>query len=585
MNHKMLEYAFMYLDFGLSIIPVGQNKKPLIEWKEFQKRKPNREEVIVWLETFEDMNIAVVTGEISDIVVVDVEAGGEVSKLPATIISRTGGGGWHYFYKYPGHKIDNAVRINDKTDIRGDGGYAILPPSIHASGKEYEWAVGLDMADFAEFPEELFRRKQPVFASEEKDWDTLMSEVNPEGTRNDKGARVAGKLLNSISEDLWKLVGWSSFLEWNQKQNDPPLDEKELRSIWESICKKHLSDKDSDNQKVFKPIHISELMAKEFRDPEWVVDGLIPSGGITAISGAPSSYKTFIILELASKVANGDVLFSKFETTKKGILIVDEENGERLFHQRFRQLGVSEKLNINIISLDNFKLEDKTVAMLMSICRERDIGVVIFDSLVRIHSGNENDARDMSRVANLLKQITKNGITVIFTHHNRKSSIFRSDPSQDMRGSSDILASVDCHLAVKKKDTTIVVTQTKLRHAKENNPFQLRVNGGNDKVEFEYLGEIDKEKSKVEIIKDSVKDVLENEVRPLNQKQMTELIREGGITVNPGTLRIALGELEGQIYTRPGYRNANYYSLNPISDEELEELIAEAKNAAKTVGE
>jgi len=38
-------------------------------------------------------------------------------------------------------------------------------------------------------------------------------------------------------------------------------------------------------------------------------------------------------------------------------------------------------------------------------------------------------------------------------------------------------------------------------------------------------------------------------------------------------------------YTRPGYRNANYYSLNPISDEELEELIAEAKNAAKTVGE
>ena len=40
-------------------------------------------------------------------------------------------------------------------DLRGDGGYVVAPPSIHPSGKRYEWVKGsgLDDIPFAELQE------------------------------------------------------------------------------------------------------------------------------------------------------------------------------------------------------------------------------------------------------------------------------------------------------------------------------------------------------------------------------------------------------------------------------------------------
>ena len=60
----------------------------------------------------------------------------------------------------------------------------------------------------------------------------------------------------------------------------------------------------------------------------------MPAEAIVAISGLPSAYKTWLILCLAIEVARGGVLFDKFVTTKTGVLIIDEETGERWMKQR-----------------------------------------------------------------------------------------------------------------------------------------------------------------------------------------------------------------------------------------------------------
>jgi RecA-family ATPase len=158
------------------------------------------------------------------------------------------------------------------------------------------------------------------------------------------------------------------------------------------------------------PTHISELLKRHFDPVEWVVQKLIPSESIVAISGYPASYKTWLVLEIANKVANGLSLFDEFPTTKMGVLIIDEENGERQLQKMFKSLGVStENSNIPIffMSYHGFKVTPEHMERLIETMKEINAKIVIFDSLIRIHTGNENSAKEMAQVFDLLKEIKK----------------------------------------------------------------------------------------------------------------------------------------------------------------------------------
>ena len=67
------------------------------------------------------------------------------------------------------------------------------------------------------------------------DWKTFLEEKNGEGTRNDRTTKYAGKLASELSPDLRDIIGWSEISRYNQSNNTPPLDEKELSGIWESV--------------------------------------------------------------------------------------------------------------------------------------------------------------------------------------------------------------------------------------------------------------------------------------------------------------------------------------------------------------
>jgi len=218
----MLEMAIGYLKRA-SILPVGKDKKPLIPWKEFQSRKPTEEEVKEWFRKFPDMNIGIITGKISDLIVVDVEKGGDVSDLPDTLISKTGGGGWHYYYRYT-EGIANKARIRKLTDIRGEAGFVIAPPSIHASGVKYEW-VNRNMPTI--FPKYLFGFKN------NENWSEISSGVS-EGQRNETASKYIGKLMRVFSQDTWESTVWETARIWNNR-NIPALPERELRVVYESI--------------------------------------------------------------------------------------------------------------------------------------------------------------------------------------------------------------------------------------------------------------------------------------------------------------------------------------------------------------
>ena len=54
----------------------------------------------------------------------------------------TGGGGRQLFFRYPSGWTCANAKTDIHVDIRGQGGFAVLPPTRHASGKQYVWEEG-----------------------------------------------------------------------------------------------------------------------------------------------------------------------------------------------------------------------------------------------------------------------------------------------------------------------------------------------------------------------------------------------------------------------------------------------------------
>ena len=288
---------------------------------------------------------------------------------------------------------------------------------------------------------------------------------------------------------------------------------------------------------------MAELMSHEFPDTVWTVDSLVPEG-ITVLSAVPASFKTWLLLAIAISVASGNPLFNHFVTEQTGVLMIDEENSARLLQQRLKMLGAANDLPVHFLVEQNFRLDDKQVTRVIKLCEDEGIGLITFDSLVRIHGGNENDATQMAEVFGKIRRFTKAGITVLITHHHRKTKT--DNPAQDMRGSSDILAAVDCHLALTRYESNrLVLTQTKVRFAEEHEPVEIDIVSTQNELGFRYMGTIKPSESKKAKTMAAISLLLE-EREEMNQKELITALEEADCKVNAKTLRNILNDMVGR---------------------------------------
>jgi hypothetical protein len=254
MEHDVERAALAYLARAWSVIPIQpRGKRPLVSWEEFQQRVPDASEVRGWFARWPDAGVAIVTGALSELVVLDVDPrhGGERSlaelerehgSLPRSLEAATGGGGRHVYFRHPGGVVRNRVGLAPGLDVRGDGGLVVAPPSVHPSGRRYAWHRGqspgeIEPADLPGWLDALARGPRLRTGHGLADWRRLVREGVPEGQRNDSVASLTGHLL-------WRGIDPALALElllcWNRVRCRPPLPDDEVVRTVESITRTHL---------------------------------------------------------------------------------------------------------------------------------------------------------------------------------------------------------------------------------------------------------------------------------------------------------------------------------------------------------
>jgi len=245
--------ALEYLARGWSVIPVEpRGKRPLVAWLEFQDRQPTAAEVTGWFGRWPEANLGIVTGVVSGLAVLDVDAGHGGAQslvglenahgpLPRTITVATGGGGRHLYFSHPGGVVHNKVGLAPGIDLRGDGGCVVAPPSLHPSGRRYAWAPGCApgqerLASLPPWLRQLARPGPGRAGHPLTHWRELTRRRIPKGERNNTIASLAGHLF-------WHGVDAGVVFElleaWNREHCEPPLPVEEVAHVVESIARLH----------------------------------------------------------------------------------------------------------------------------------------------------------------------------------------------------------------------------------------------------------------------------------------------------------------------------------------------------------
>lgn len=204
--------------------------------------------------------------------------------------------------------------------------------------------------------------------------------------------------------------------------------------------------------------------------PTWLIDGIIPMGGVVGLYGPPGTYKTFIAMDMALSVATGTP-WQGHDSKKGFVAYIAAEGGTgitiriaawhkaRAIDESRATIGwLTEPLPIYAESEDLSDVIDR-------VSKELDYTptLIVIDTLARSFDGDENQQEDMGRFIGGVDRLRKEfGSTVLVVHHTRLDG-------QRERGNTAFRGAADTMLAVSSGDThgDIRLTCSKQKDAEE----------------------------------------------------------------------------------------------------------------------
>ncbi len=234
---------------------------------------------------------------------------------------------------------------------------------------------------------------------------------------------------------------------WDAKANDYWKSSEEFLEYCErNIVRQRVS---------FELIPLSE-MAKNFKEPDWLIENVCERESVIAFFGQAKAGKSFVTVDMAASIATGNSWHGHL--TKKSPIVYLAGEGNANLLKRFLSWSEIRKISLDdapiVISSRGARLlDDKDHQLLKDTItatedRYGDIGMIIVDTLARnFGGGNENSTEDMNAFIERiddLKDTYKSCMAIV--HHSGHGTSSRA------RGSSVLPAAVDAEYKVLRKD-------------------------------------------------------------------------------------------------------------------------------------
>jgi archaellum biogenesis ATPase FlaH len=467
---------------GFSVIPIEpRGKRPLGLWKEYQTRRAPLDTIRQW--AARPSNIGIATGEVSGLVVLDLDSDEAVQEavrrgLPQTITVKTGKG-LHVYFRHPGGIVANRAGLLPGWDIRGDGGCVVAAGSVHPSGAIYRWENAPGAAPLANMPDwlvELLAKPEAkptehqlrgASAYGEKAIDNELAAMRRaiEGQRNDQlnksafslAQLAAGGVIDADStRNCLRAIAVAVGLPWEEIQAT-------LDSGWKAGFAKprtpedlHLSGGAGGGENAFdpvtgellpdedSPIEALDLLALAAKTPtskQFVIPMLAPAGEVTLGTGPGSAGKSLLGQQVATAIAAGVPTLGIDMGQAAAIYITCEDDIEQL---HWRQAAICRALGVSMADLDgklwlvslrgrldnalgvngasgDYRLS-RAYQRLADLIRRTGAKLVILDNLSHLFTGNENDRGDVTRFANALNRLAgESGAAIVLIGHTNKA--------------------------------------------------------------------------------------------------------------------------------------------------------------------
>jgi len=446
-----------------------------------------------WWTRSPDANVGIRTGAESGFFVLDVDSAEALElltsfgrKIPLDALCQRTGKGWQFLFKYPDFKVGNSTaKIALDVDVRGDGGYIVAPPSMHYTGRRYEWKA---QGQPGPAPEWLLDDLRPTVrptkpataptmrhaAPDAYLEAALQSEAGkvqaaPAGTRNDTlnraafslGQLEAAGLSHADAERVLVDAAVAAGLEedearktfasgWGNGRQDPraiperPLSTRQI-ALTGSSCRAEAEEMGqtapgtsaAGETQAFVGgpfIDWSRFWDRDHDQAEWVFEDVLARGRGHALYATHKEGKSLFMLYIVAKMATGNAPIV--------VIYLDYEMGQDDVYDRLESMGYGHDSDLSRLqyallpSLPPLDTVAGATELTEIVDRVHDEWpdhhtVVVIDTISRAVSGEENSSdtfRDFYACTGI--ELKRRGITWARLDHGGK------DPTKGQRGAS-----------------------------------------------------------------------------------------------------------------------------------------------------
>lgn len=209
-------------------------------------------------------------------------------------------------------------------------------------------------------------------------------------------------------------------------------------------------------------VDVSELQDKTLPPMKWLIDDLLPVGGVVMLSAKPKMGKSFLAMQLALTVASGGKFLGFQAEEKHEVLYIDLETSQRSMKNRISMMTADAPSGLYLMTpKEVFEFgnigngfESQVDYFLES---HKGVKLVIVDTYGLIQ-GSRTAAQNIYRqeyaeISHLNSWARKKGFTLVLIHHQNKQDDY-ANPVRGISGSTGITGGLQAYYILTKRDYT-----------------------------------------------------------------------------------------------------------------------------------